>query len=62
MSLAKPAGVQIAIEDGNAVLSANDDALIPLTGTVRAILANMVKGVSDGFESTLELEQSLIHL
>ena len=32
LSLAKPAGVQIAIEDGNAVLSANDDALIPLTG------------------------------
>ena len=55
LSLAKPAGVQIAIEDGNAVLSANDDALIPLTGTVRAILANMVKGVSEGFEKKLEL-------
>ena len=55
VSLAKPAGVQIAIEDGNAVLSANDDALIPLTGTVRAILANMVKGVSEGFERKLEL-------
>ena len=55
LSLAKPAGVQIAIEDGNAVLSANDDALIPLTGTVRAILANMVKGVSEGFERKLEL-------
>ena len=47
--------MQIAIEDGNAVLSANDDALIPLTGTVRAILANMVKGVSEGFERKLEL-------
>ena len=55
LSLAKPAGVQSAIEDGNAVLSANDDALIPLTGTVRAILANMVKGVSEGFERKLEL-------
>ena len=55
LSLAKPAGVQIAIEDGNAVLSANDDALIPLTGTVRAILANMVKGVYEGFERKLEL-------
>ena len=55
LSLAKPAGVQIAIEDGNAVLSANDDSLVALTGTVRAILANMVKGVSEGFERKLEL-------
>jgi large subunit ribosomal protein L6 len=55
LSLAKPAGVQISVEDGNAVLSANDPALIPLTGTVRAILSNMVKGVSDGFERKLEL-------
>ena len=55
LSLAKPAGVQIAVEDGNAVLSANDDSLVALTGTVRAILANMVKGVSEGFERKLEL-------
>ena len=55
LSLVKPAGVQIAIEDGNAVLSANDDSLVALTGTVRAILANMVKGVSEGFERKLEL-------
>ena len=55
LSLTKPAGVQIAIEDGTAVLSANEPSLIPMTGTVRAILANMVKGVSDGFERKLEL-------
>ncbi|WP_024870234.1 50S ribosomal protein L6 [Pseudoxanthomonas suwonensis] len=55
LSLAKPAGVLISVEDGNAVLSANDDSLIPLAGTVRAILANMVKGVSEGFERKLEL-------
>ena len=55
LSLAKSAGVQIAVEDGNAVLSANDASLVPLTGTVRAILANMVKGVSEGFERKLEL-------
>ena len=55
LSLVKPAGVQIAIEDGKAVLSANDPSLVPMTGTVRAILANMVKGVSDGFERKLEL-------
>ena len=55
LSLAKPAGVQITLEDGSAVLSANDASLVPLTGTVRAILANMVKGVSEGFERKLEL-------
>jgi large subunit ribosomal protein L6 len=55
LSLAKPAGVQISVEDGNAVLSANDASLVPLAGTVRAILANMVKGVSEGFERKLEL-------
>ena len=55
LSLAKPAGVQIAVEDGNAVLSANDASLVPLTGTLRAIVANMVHGVSTGFERKLEL-------
>src|SRR5690606_8662543 len=54
LTLAKPAGVQIAIEDGSAVLSANDPSLVPLTGTVRAILANMLKGVSEGIERMLE--------
>ena len=55
LSLAKPAGVKIAIEDGQAVLSAAEPSLIAMTGTVRAILANMVKGVSEGFERKLEL-------
>ena len=55
LSLAKPAGVQITVQDGQAVLSANDPSLIPMAGTVRAILANMVKGVSEGFERKLEL-------
>lgn len=55
LSLAKPAGVQITVQDDQAVLSANDPSLIPMAGTVRAILANMVKGVSEGFERKLEL-------
>ena len=42
-------------EDGNALLSANDASLVPLTGTLRAIVANMVHGVSTGFERKLEL-------
>ena len=55
LSIAKPAGVEVKVEDGHALLSANDPALVPMAGTLRAILANMVKGVSDGFERKLEL-------
>lgn len=55
LSIAKPAGIDVKIEDGHALLSTSDAALIPLTGTLRAIIANMVKGVSEGFERKLEL-------
>jgi large subunit ribosomal protein L6 len=55
LSIAKPAGIEIKIEDGSALLSANDPAHVPLAGTLRAIIANMVQGVSAGFERKLEL-------
>lgn len=55
LSVAKPAAITVNIEDGHAVLATDDAELIPLTGTLRAITANMVKGVSDGFERKLEL-------
>ena len=55
LSIAKPAGIAIVIEDGHAQLSANEPSLVPLTGTLRAIVANMVHGVSEGFERKLEL-------
>ncbi len=55
LSIAKPAGIQVVIEDGNAQLSTNDPLLMPLTGTLRAIISNMVHGVSEGFERKLEL-------
>ena len=55
LSVAKPAGIDVKIEDGNALLSSNDASLVPLTGTLRAIVANMVHGVSAGFERKLEL-------
>ena len=55
LSVPKPAGIEVKIEDGNALLSANDASLVPLTGTLRAIVANMVHGVSAGFERKLEL-------
>jgi large subunit ribosomal protein L6 len=55
LTIAKPAGVEVVIEDGHAMLSANDPALVPLAGTLRAIIANMVQGVSEGFQRKLEL-------
>ena len=55
LSVAKPAAIDVKVEDGTAVFTTEDAALIPLTGTLRAILANMVKGVSEGFERKLEL-------
>lgn len=55
LSVAKPAGVQVEAADGQARITANDPALVPMAGTLRAILANMVQGVSQGFERKLEL-------
>ena len=55
LSIDKPAGIDVKVEDGQALLSAANDELIPLTGTLRAIISNMVHGVSEGFERKLEL-------
>ncbi|GAB3360583.1 50S ribosomal protein L6 [Lysobacter tyrosinilyticus] len=55
LSIAKPAGIELKVDGGNAVFSTENAAQIALTGTLRAILANMVKGVSEGFERKLEL-------
>ncbi len=55
LSIAKPAGIEIKIEDGHALVSANEPSLVPLSGTLRAIVANMVHGVTTGFERKLEL-------
>ncbi|QDH70678.1 50S ribosomal protein L6 [Marilutibacter alkalisoli] len=55
LSVARPASVEINIEDGVATLSPATPADMAITGTIRAILANMVKGVSEGFERKLEL-------
>ncbi|MEZ0469497.1 50S ribosomal protein L6 [Luteimonas salinilitoris] len=55
LSIARPEGVDIKVEDGTAVLAPSDPSRMAITGTLRAILANMVKGVSEGFERKLEL-------
>ncbi len=55
LSLAKPAGVEFNLEDGVLQLSAVQAANLPMAGTARAILANMVQGVAEGFTRKLEL-------
>lgn len=55
LSIAKPDDIAISIEDGQASLSTQDAERVALTGTLRSIVANMVHGVSTGFERKLEL-------
>ncbi|MGY1459291.1 MULTISPECIES: 50S ribosomal protein L6 [unclassified Luteimonas] len=55
LSMAMPAGVEFTMEDGQAVLSPATPADMAITGTMRSVIANMVQGVSEGFERKLEL-------
>ena len=54
LSFARPRGVDVKMEDGQMLFDAgvNDMAM---AGTVRAVLSNMVTGVSEGFQRKLEL-------
>jgi large subunit ribosomal protein L6 len=49
--------VELAQEDGSLSVKARSGSrfAIAMAGTTRALLANMVKGVTDGFERKLEL-------
>lgn len=49
--------IEIKVEDNNVVVNRPSDAKLhrSLHGTTRAIIANMVEGVSKGFERNLEL-------
>ena len=55
LSITKPEGVDVVVENGQAQMSTNDASLVPMAGTLRAIVANMVQGVSEGFVRKLEL-------
>jgi len=50
--------VGIAMENGQVVITRNSDAAAEraLHGTTRAVIANMVRGVSSGFQVVLEVE------
>lgn len=55
LSIAQPQGVEMKVENNEILLNAASPDRVAMTGTLRAILANMVKGVSEGFERKLEL-------
>jgi large subunit ribosomal protein L6 len=55
LTLAKPQGVDLKSENGVVTMVAANADAIPMAGTARAILSNMVKGVSEGFQRKLEL-------
>ncbi len=53
-----PAGITVALQDGKLIVKqtdANNPNGPALSGLTRAFIANMVKGVSSGFEKKLEL-------
>ena len=55
LSMAQPEGIEIKVENNEIQLAPARPERTAMTGTLRAILANMVKGVSEGFERKLEL-------
>jgi large subunit ribosomal protein L6 len=48
-------GATVAVDDGVATVQLAEGADHKFGGTLRALVANMVKGVSDGYERKLEL-------
>jgi large subunit ribosomal protein L6 len=55
LTMAKPAGVSLSNENGMVQLGAVNPDDMKMAGTTRAILANMMTGVSEGFTRKLEL-------
>ena len=55
LQFAAPQGVEIGVQGSEVQLKAKDDADTKMAGTARALLANMVKGVSEGYQRKLEL-------
>ena len=55
LAIASPSGVDVVIEGGEIKLSAKDPANMKMAGTARALINNMVTGVSEGYQRKLEL-------
>lgn len=55
LKIAAPSGVDVAIEGSEIQLKAQGDNDHKMAGTARALINNMVKGVSEGYTRKLEL-------
>ncbi len=55
LTMAKPAGVSVVTENGMVQFGAANPDDMKMAGTARAIIANMMTGVSEGFTRKLEL-------
>jgi large subunit ribosomal protein L6 len=55
LSAAIPAGVTLKVEDGKLIAERQDDSHTAIHGTTRALVANAVKGVSEGFTQQMDL-------
>jgi large subunit ribosomal protein L6 len=55
LAMAAPAGVDVAVEGSTVQLSARQDGAMKMAGTARALINNMVVGVSEGYQRKLEL-------
>lgn len=50
-----PEGIRLERKDGHVLLAREDDGLAPLHGLSRSLLANAVRGVTQGFEKHLDI-------
>jgi large subunit ribosomal protein L6 len=55
LSFAHARGVKIGVQGSEVTLKSSDPNTTKFAGTARALLANMVKGVSEGYQKKLEL-------
>jgi large subunit ribosomal protein L6 len=47
--------VSLSVDDGVVSVAPDESGTMAMAGTMRALIANMVRGVTDGFEKKLEL-------
>src|SRR3954463_3484631 len=55
LKLARLVGVEIGVQGSEVQFTAQEAGTMKMAGTARALLANMVKGVSEGYQRKLEL-------
>ncbi len=55
LKMPSPAGVDVAVNGGEVQLKSKDQTDTKMAGTARALLSNMVKGVTEGYSKKLEL-------